>query len=89
MLVILSDIMSNPGVILALLVVVVGIIALTAFLLKKYVINPKVKKEQENDAAEPAKTKEDIAQEELNRVLEEIEDENVAEKVKEYNEKED
>ena len=83
----LADIMSNPGVILALLVVVIGVIALTAFLLKKYVINPKNKKENKDDDVK--KTKEDIAEEELNRVLEDIEDDNVANKVKEYNEKED
>ena len=83
----LADIMSNPGVILALLVVVIGVIALTAFLLKKYVINPKNKKENKDDDVK--KTKEDIAEEELNRVLEDIEDESVANKVKEYNEKED
>ena len=61
----LADIMSNPGVILALLVVVIGVIALTAFLLKKYVINPKNKKENKDDDVK--KTKEDIAEEELNR----------------------
>lgn len=81
----LNDVMSNPGVILALLVAVVGFIALVAFLLKKYVINPKTKKEEK----EQSKTKEDIASEELDRVLEDIEDESVASKVKEYNEKED
>ena len=81
----LNDVMSNPGVILALLVAVVGFIALVAFLLKKYVINPKAKKEEK----EQSKTKEDIASEELDRVLEDIEDESVASKVKEYNEKED
>lgn len=80
------NILTNPGVILALLVAVVGFIAITAFLIKKYVINPKQKKEK---TEEKELTKEEIASEELNRVLEEIEDESVANKVKEYNEKED
>ena len=59
------NIMTNPGVILALLVAVVGFIAITAFLIKKYVINPKQKKEK---AEEKELTKEEIASEELNRV---------------------
>lgn len=83
----LNSVWENPGVILALLVAAFGLIALIAFLIKKFVINPKsngVKEEKEK-----VKSKEDIAEEELNRVLEDIEDEEVAGKVKEYNEKED
>lgn len=83
----LSSIWENPGVILALLVAVFGIIALAAFLIKKYVINPKSKSVEKEK--EEVKTKEDIAEEELNRILEDIDDEKVADKVKEYNEKED
>ena len=92
------NILTNPGVILALLVAVVGFIAITAFLIKKYVINPKQKKEKTEEKELTKEeivfigkgiTKEEIASEELNRVLEEIEDESVANKVKEYNEKED
>lgn len=79
------NVWSNPGVILALLVATAGVIALIAFLIKKYAINPKAKKNEET----VEKTKEEIAEEELTRVLEDIEDESVAEKVKEYNEKED
>ena len=83
---ILASVWENPGVILALLVAAFGLIALTAFLIKKFVINPKMKKE---DKEENVKTKEDIAEEELNRVLEDIDDKDVADKVKDYNEKED
>lgn len=83
----LNSVWKNPGVILALLVAAFGLIALTAFLIKKFVINPKSGAAKEEK--EKAKTKEDIAEEELNRVLEDIEDEDVAGKVKDYNEKED
>jgi hypothetical protein len=41
----LASVWENPGVILALLVAAFGLIALTAFLIKKFVINPKAKKE--------------------------------------------
>ena len=82
----LASVWENPGVILALLVAAFGLIALTSFLIKKFVINPKAKKEGKE---EKVKTKEDIAEEELNRVLEDIDDKDVADKVKDYNENED
>lgn len=86
----LASILENPGIIILLLVVVFGVIALTAWLIKKYVIDKKKAIENKNSGeSEKPLTKEEIAEQELDRILEVVEDEETATKIKDYEEKND
>ncbi len=63
----LDDFWSNPGIILLLILVCFGLVALLVFLLRKYV--PFFKSD------EKVKTPEEIAKEEVDRLVEEIDEE--------------
>lgn len=84
----LNSVLNNPLVIVALLIAVFGIIGLSSWLIKKYVIDKK-KKDSDTNEEKIEKTKEEIAQEDLNRVLEDVDDEELASKIKNYNEEDD
>lgn len=84
----LNSVLNNPLVIVALLIAVFGIIGLSSWLIKKYVIDKK-KKDSDTNEEKVEKTKEEIAQEDLNRVLEDVDDEELASKIKNYNEEDD
>ncbi len=65
--VIFDDFWSNPGIILVLILVVFGLVALLVFLLRKYV--PFFKSD------EKVKTPEEIAKEEVDRLVEDLDEE--------------
>lgn len=71
----------NPLIILAIIVGVAGVIALSAWLIHKFVFL-KLKKDEKP-------TEEEIAKDYNDRMLVDIEDEEIAKQVKEYKEKDD
>ncbi|MCF0108256.1 MAG: hypothetical protein HUJ59_04590 [Bacilli bacterium] len=67
-------------IVLAAVLVAAGVIALAAWLIYR-ALHPKLKQEE--------KTDKDYAQEELNRILQPVEDEETAKQISEYKEKDD
>ena len=67
-------------IVLAAVLVAAGVIALAAWLIYS-ALPPKLKQEE--------KTDKDYAQEELNRILQPVEDEETAKQISEYKEKDD
>lgn len=77
----LNSIFSNPLVFIPVILVVLGAICLISFLLYKYVL-------KKNKPTE-VKDEKEIIEEELNRVLETVEDEETADKIKNFNQNDD
>lgn len=74
----LAGFFSNPIVIILLLLAIFGLIVIGVILLKKYV------KPFKSD--EKPKSEKEIAEEELNRILEDVDDEKTAEAINSYGE---
>lgn len=70
----------NPVIILLIIIAVFGLIALIAFIIHR-VLNPKLKEDKP--------TEDQFVQEELDRILQPIEDEETAKAVNNYVDKED
>lgn len=64
---------NNPGVIIVFVIIIFGGICLAGFLIKKYA-KPFKKQKEEIEKERASKKDEDLANEELSRILEPIED---------------
>ncbi|MEG0977657.1 MAG: hypothetical protein RSE56_00230 [Bacilli bacterium] len=64
---------NNPGMIFLFIIVIFAVIALSAFLIKKY-YKPFKKEKEESEKELSEKKEEDIASEELKRILEPVDE---------------
>lgn len=72
---------TNPIIVLLIILGIAGVIAIAAFVVYR-LLHPKLKKEEETN-------EEKILQEELNRVLEPVEDEDIKKQIEDYKEDEE
>lgn len=79
---IFADIFSNPGIILIFVLLAAGLICLIAFLIKRFM-------KKKNPVEEEKKSELEIADEEINRILVPIEDEDAKKQIEDYKESEE
>ena len=72
---------TNPIIVLLIILGIAGVIAIAAFVVYR-LLHPKLKKEEETN-------EEKILQEELNRVLEPVDDEDIKKQIEDYKEDEE
>lgn len=72
---------TNPIIVLLIILGIAGVIAIAAFVVYR-LLHPKLKKEEETN-------EEKILQEELDRVLEPVEDEDIKKQIEDYKEDEE
>lgn len=71
---------TNPIIVLLIILGIAGIIAIAAYIVYR-LLHPKLKKEEEIDESK-------LLQEELDRVLENVEDEDIKKQIEQYKEDE-
>lgn len=75
-----DNVTTNPAIILLIIICIAAIIALAAYIVYK-LLHPKLKKEEVDE--------EKVLREELDRVLEPVEDEELKQQIENYKEDED
>lgn len=76
-----ANVTTNPAIILLIIIGIAAVIALAAYIVYK-ILHPKLKKDEEID-------EEKVLHEELDRVLEPIEDEELKKQIEDYKEDEE